>query len=201
MLMGVSGPVTEEQRSDLQRIAKSQQHLLGIINDLLNFSRLEAGRVVFDLGSVALRDITHGVVPMIAPQAHAKQLSVTTPCACDCRANADRSKVEQILLNLLSNAVKFTEAGGSIAITCGSEGDRVWLSVRDTGTGIPASAFERIFSPFVQVGRSLASPKEGAGLGLSISRELARAMGGDLTVESSEGVGSTFTLTLPQFSA
>ncbi|HXB25344.1 MAG TPA: PAS domain-containing sensor histidine kinase [Gemmatimonadaceae bacterium] len=201
MLMGVSGPVTEEQRSHLQRIAKSQQHLLGIINDLLNFSRLEAGSVVFDLGSVSLHDVTIGVVPMIAPQANAKQLSVTAPCACECLAHADRSKVEQILLNLLSNAVKFTDAGGSIVVTCGSESDRVWLSVRDTGAGIPSSAIERIFSPFVQVGRTLASPKEGAGLGLSISRELARAMGGDLTVESREGVGSTFTLTLPQFSA
>jgi PAS domain S-box-containing protein len=197
MLMGVSGPVTEEQRAHLQRIGRSQQHLLGIINDLLNFSRLEAGRVTFDLGSVALGDVTDAVVPMIGPQANAKRLSVAVNCGREWRAHADRSKVEQILLNLLSNAVKFTDAGGAIEVTCGSTDDRVWLIVRDTGIGIPAIAIERIFAPFVQVGRSLANPKEGAGLGLSISRQLARGMGGDLTVESSEGVGSIFALTLP----
>jgi hypothetical protein len=199
MLMGVSGPLTPEQQQHLERIGRSQQHLLGIINDLLNFSRLEAGHVVFDLGSIALKDITASVVPMIAPQASAKRLSVSTVCDCTRPAHADRMKVEQILLNLLSNAVKFTDEGGSIDVTCGSNASHTWLTVRDTGSGIPAEAFDRIFAPFVQVGRSLATPKEGAGLGLSISRELARGMGGDLTVQSREGVGSAFTLTLPLY--
>jgi PAS domain S-box-containing protein len=197
MLMGVSGPTTPEQRVQLERIGRSQQHLLGIINDLLNFSRLEAGRVAFDLGPVALKDVTDGVVPMIVPQANTKHLQLTTVCGCTRQAHADQSKVEQILLNLLSNAVKFTDSGGSIDVMCGSNAHHVWLTVRDTGIGIPTSALDRIFSPFMQVGRGLASPKEGAGLGLSISRELARGMGGDLTVASREGVGSTFTLTLP----
>jgi PAS domain S-box-containing protein len=197
MLLGVSGPTTPEQQAHLERIGRSQKHLLGIINDLLNFSRIEAGRVAFDLGPVALKDVTDGVVPMILPQANAKRLELTTVCDCTCQAHADRSKVEQILLNLLSNAVKFTDSGGSIEVTCGSNAHHVWLTVRDTGIGIPTSALDRIFSPFVQVGRGLANPKEGAGLGLSISRELARGMDGDLTVASREGVGSTFTLTLP----
>jgi signal transduction histidine kinase len=109
---------------------------------------------------------------------------------------ADRSKVEQILLNLLSNAVKFTEPGGSIDITVNVE-DRVRLHVRDTGIGIPAEQLERIFDPFVQIGRSLTSPHAGAGLGLAISRDLARAMQGDLEVESTEGAGAVFTLSLP----
>ena len=199
MLMGVSGPVTPEQRSHLQRIGRSQQHLLGIINDLLNFSRLEAGRVSFDLGSVDFKDVADSVVPMVVPQANAKKLSLSTSCDCTRPGYADRSKVEQILLNLLSNAVKFTDEGGSIDVTCGVNAHHAWLAVRDTGAGIPEHAIERIFAPFVQVGRGLANPKEGAGLGLSISRELARGMGGDLTVQSREGIGSTFTLTLPLY--
>jgi signal transduction histidine kinase len=113
-------------------------------------------------------------------------------------AEADRAKVEQILLNLLSNAVKFTPASGTIELTCGEEGDRAWLTVRDTGIGVPANQLEAIFTPFVQVGRSLASPKEGTGLGLSISRQLARGMDGDLVAASNAGAGTTLRLTLPR---
>src|SRR5262249_17224715 len=108
-----------------------------------------------------------------------------------------QSKVEQILLNLLSNAVKFTAAGGAIEVTCENHSENVRLMVRDTGVGIPGADLEEIFAPFVQVGRSLSSPNEGTRLGLAISRDPARGMGGDLSVVSKVGFGSTFTLTLP----
>jgi PAS domain S-box-containing protein len=198
MQLGVSGPLTEQQRKQLERIQKSQQHLLGIINDILNFSRIEAGRMEYDIGPVRIWDVIDAVVPMVIPQAQAKQLNlVVGECPKHLVAKADQAKVEQILLNLLSNAVKFTEEGGDIEVTCGKKEGVIWLHVRDTGIGIPKEQLEAIFAPFVQVGRSLTNPKEGTGLGLSISRDLARAMHGDLTVESAEGAGASFTLTLP----
>jgi len=194
----VGGPLTEQQQEHLDRIQRSQQHLLGIINDILNFSRIEAGQIAYDIHPVVAMEVIDAVVPMILPQAEAKRLQLRTGnCPSDVRMAADGSKVEQILINLLSNAVKFTADGGVIMVTCGSAEAQVWIEVRDTGIGIPADQLENIFAPFVQVGRSLASPKEGTGLGLAISRDLARALGGDLTVESREGEGAAFRLTLP----
>ena len=199
MQMELSGPITPTQREHLERIQHSQAHLLGIINDILNFSRMEAGQVVYDIAPVDMRTMVTTVVPMVKPQADSMRLRLTTgSCPEEVIALADRAKVEQILLNLLSNAVKFTNEGGDIEVACGLDRDRVFASVRDTGVGIPPDQTDKIFAPFVQVGRSLASPKEGTGLGLAISRDLARAMGGDLTVESTEGLGSTFILYLPR---
>jgi PAS domain S-box-containing protein len=197
--MGVAGPVTEQQREQLDRIQRSQQHLLRVINDILNFSRVEAGEVEYYIAPVPMRDVLDAVTPLVAPQAEAKGLNLETiACPLGLTAEADRAKVEQIVVNLLSNAVKFTAAGGAVTLFCSDSPDRVLVHVRDTGIGIPADQLERIFEPFVQIGRTLASPKEGAGLGLAISRDLARAMHGDLTVESREGAGSTFTLSLPR---
>jgi PAS domain S-box-containing protein len=199
MEMGIGGPVSDEQRTHLERIQRSQQHLLGIINDILNFSRIEAGQLQYNIGPVALQDVLDAGAAMVVPQVREKQLRVKiSACGPDLVATADRAKVEQILLNLLSNAVKFTPPGGEIELTCTSQPNHILLSVHDTGIGIPAEQLEMIFAPFMQVGRSLASPKEGTGLGLAISRDLAQAMQGDLTVESREGKGSTFTLTLPR---
>ncbi len=196
--MGLSGPVTDEQREQLERIQRSQEHLLGIINDILNFSRIEAGQVAYDIRSVKVHEVVDSVLPMVIPQARAKHLQLdAAECPRELSARADRAKVEQILLNLLSNAVKFTGDGGRIEVACSASGDTVHVSVRDTGIGIPTDQLEAVFAPFVQVGRGLATPKEGTGLGLAISRDLARAMNGDLTVESREGHGSTFTLGLP----
>jgi PAS domain S-box-containing protein len=201
MQLGLSGPLTDQQREQLERIQRSQQHLLGIINDILNFSRIEAGHITYDIGPVPMRDILSIVTPMIAPQAEAKRLQLTVHDSSAVVALADRAKVEQVLINLLSNAVKFTNEGGAINVTYGSTQSQVWLSVSDTGIGIPTDQLDSIFTPFVQVGRSLVNPTEGTGLGLSISRDLARAMHGDLTVESEEGRGSTFTLTLPSLTS
>ena len=197
LLLGVAGSVDPEKREYLDRIRRSQQHLLGIINDLLNFTRLEAGRVSFELQPMSLGEAIRQVLPMIEPQANQRGLRVSVAPGRDEFANADASKVEQILINLLSNAVKFTEPGGEITLTQFHDDRWSGVRVRDTGIGISHSKLEAVFEPFVQVGRTLNSTHEGTGLGLSISRELARAMGGDLTVESEHGAGSTFTLQLP----
>jgi PAS domain S-box-containing protein len=199
LTMGLSGPVTPEQVEQLGRIKRSQQYLLGIINDILNFSRLEAGQLTYDIAPVLVRPILDAVMQMVLPQLVAKNLHLQpVECPGDLVAWADRAKVEQILVNLVSNAMKFTSAGGSVGMTSElGAGDRVAIRVRDTGSGISAEHQRVIFEPFVQVGRSLTSASQGTGLGLAISRDLAIAMGGDLTVESTVGMGSTFTLTLP----
>ncbi|MFL5632768.1 MAG: PAS domain-containing sensor histidine kinase [Gemmatimonadaceae bacterium] len=200
--LGLRGPVTEEQRSDLERIKRSQQHLLGIINDILSFARTEAGQTVYQNSPVVIKDVLEAVCQMIEPQAKAKGLKFTVvQCPANVVAWADRAKVDQILLNLLSNAVKFTDAG-TVSLECEWQNEgRIPLRVRDTGAGISEHEVDRIFEPFVQVGRSLTQPHQGTGLGLAISRDLARGMGGDITVTSKLGEGSVFTLSLPQWKA
>ncbi|HEY4218948.1 MAG TPA: PAS domain S-box protein [Gemmatimonadaceae bacterium] len=198
--LGLRGAVTDEQRLDLQRIKRSQQHLLRIINDILNYSRIEAGRTNYSFGQVKIHEVLDAVTTMITPQAQAKQLEFTvTPCDEHVVVCADKARVEQILLNLLANAVKFTSAG-RVDVTCSVEplGD-VAITVSDTGLGIPDDQLERIFEPFVQVGRSLTHSADGTGLGLAISRDLARGMSGDIQAQSELGRGSTFTLTLPRW--
>ncbi len=198
LTMGLSGPVTAQQQEQLARIRRSQEHLLGIINDILNFSRLEAGQLTYNIGPVAIADVVESVAQMIMPQARSKGLNLDdTACRNGAVALADRSKVEQIVLNLVSNAVKFTASGGKITLACEARKNLITLTVLDTGSGIPKDKLEAIFDPFVQVGRTLTSSREGAGLGLAISRDLARGMGGDITVDSRVGVGSEFKLTLP----
>ena len=197
--LGLGGPITSEQTDYLERIRRSQQHLLRIISDLLNFSRIEAGQLRYDITQFALRDVINAVVPLVENQAKTKGVIVSADLEDQqCIAIADRAKVEQILLNLLSNAVKFTNKGGSVRVSCRAETNVARVSVTDTGMGIHSNNLEAIFEPFVQLGRSLSSAHEGTGLGLSISRDLARAMNGDLTVTSMVGAGSTFTLSLPR---
>ncbi|HSC32114.1 MAG TPA: PAS domain-containing sensor histidine kinase [Gemmatimonadaceae bacterium] len=199
LAMGLRGPLTEEQRSDVDRIRGSQLQLLGLINDLLNFSRIESGRVPFSLDDVVLSDVVRDVAERMALQVSARRLiEERVDCPDAVVARADRRRVEQILLNLLSNAVKYTAPGGRLTWSCSATGERARLTIRDTGRGIPADRLADIFEPFVQVGRGFARPDEGAGLGLAISRDLARAMGGDLMVESEPNVGSAFTLDLPR---
>jgi hypothetical protein len=197
--MGVRGPVTQDQRDDLDRIKRSQQHLLGIINDILNFSRVEAGQANYNYSTVPAGEVMRAVTQMVEPQAKAKGLRLSIhECPVDVSMWADRSKLEQILLNLLSNAVKFTESG-EVSVACDwQDSQHVAMSVTDTGVGISEDQLERVFEPFVQVGRSLTQPHEGTGLGLAISRDLARAMGGEISAASRIGSGSTFVLTLPR---
>lgn len=199
MEMGIGGSVTAEQKLHLGRILWSQQHLLGIITDILNFSKIEAGQIEYNIGPVPLLDVLATGASMVEPQARQKSIQlIIGRCAADTVAWADRLKVEQILLNLLSNALKFTPDGGQVELNAGVGATRAWLSVGDTGIGISAEDLRMVFAPFMQVGRTLASPKEGTGLGLAISRDLAHAMDGDLAAASEEGVGSLFTLTLPR---
>ena len=194
---GLRGPVNEQQLEDLRRIRTSSQHLLGIINDLLNFSRLEAGTVTYVIDDFPIGDALDEVRVMVEPLAKTKGIELVWPDAKGIRAHADIAKVEQILLNLIMNAVKFTAEQGRIVVTAHKEEDQVRLVVTDNGIGIPQDQLEAIFDPFVQVGRNLTSHHEGTGLGLAISRDLARAMDGDLTVASEVGAGSAFTLALP----
>ncbi|HVE79899.1 MAG TPA: ATP-binding protein [Gemmatimonadaceae bacterium] len=203
--MGVHGPVSEAQRDALARVARSQRHLLRLINDVLNFARVETGHVEYDLSDVPAVELARDVLPMIEPQAAAKGLTLDVRIAPSGGpvARADREKGQQILLNLLSNAVKFTAPGGRITLETGAAGApgdgaaRVLLRVRDTGRGIPPEKLEHIFEPFVQVDTRLTRSVEGVGLGLAISRDLARGMGGEVTAESVVGEGSVFTLALP----
>ena len=199
--MGLGGPVTEQQLEYLARIRGSHTHLLGIVTDLLNYSRIEAGQVRYDIVPVPVHALVDAVLPLVEPQALAKGLTVEHgPCPQGLVGRADRGKAEQVLLNLLSNAVKFTPAGGRIAVGCRAAGAGaaacVVVTVTDTGPGIPLDKQAAVFEPFVQLGRSLTSGHEGTGLGLAISRDLARAMGGDVTVESAPGRGASFTLAL-----
>ncbi len=197
LISGIGGGVTDQQQQYLTRIKSSQQHLLSIINDILNFSRIEAGQVTYDIRDVPLARVVDAVIPMIEPQAEAKGLHLVHSHCDGLHVRADRAKLEQVLLNLLSNAVKFTEPGGSITLSCEQRSAMVAIMVTDTGIGIPPEEIGSIFQPFIQVGRTLTSTQEGTGLGLAISSDLAQAMGGELTVHSAEGEGSRFTLMLP----
>jgi signal transduction histidine kinase len=208
--LGIHGPVTEAQRTALERIQRSQRHLLGLIAGVLDYSRVEAGAVTYRLADVPVAEVVAEAEALVAPQLRAKGLGYAWSGAAPGLAiRADREKLQQILLNLLGNAVKFTQAcdglPGRIEVTCAVEpddsrgrGGRVAIHVRDTGEGIAPEQLERIFEPFVQADQRLTRPHAGVGLGLAISRDLARGMGGELTAESTPGAGSTFTLVLPR---
>jgi len=194
--MGVHGPVNEGQLGALDRIDRSQRHLLRLINDVLNLSRIEAGRVDYKVEPVALEEVVSSVMPMVEPQMKARNLVIEVSLPPGLQALADREKVQQILLNLLTNAIKFTPAGKRVCVEGGRQGSVVFLRVTDAGIGIPAEMLEKIFEPFVQVDTSKSRSAEGTGLGLAISRDLAKGMGGDLTAESTVRQGSAFQLDL-----
>ena len=204
MQLGIRGPVTKEQLGDLARIQHSQQHLLGLVNEVLNYAKLESGSVTFELRDVAVRESMLAAEALVSPQAHARGLTICVgECSSHLTVRADPEKLMQVLVNLLANAVKFTDAvhagvlPARIDVWCEAEGAFGAYRVRDSGIGIPADKLASIFEPFTQVTSGLTRPHDGAGLGLAISRDLARGMGGDLTVTSQVGEGSIFTVTLP----
>ena len=196
--IGVHGTLTEAQREAIRRIQKSEKHLLRLIEGVLMYARVESGKVSYDVVDVPVADLITTAEALVAPQMQSRglRLDVST-CDEGLIVVADFDKVQQILLNLLSNAMKFTPPGGSIAVACRRAGGMAAISVTDSGVGIPAEKLDRIFEPFVQLDTRLTRTQEGVGLGLSISRDLARGMGGDLTVTSAVGEGTCFTLTLP----
>jgi signal transduction histidine kinase/CheY-like chemotaxis protein len=195
---GIYGATSQGQRQSLERIRRAQQHLLVLINDILSFAKLEAGQVNFTLKPVDVGALVAELRPLVEPQASAKglRLEIQEDASVVC-AMADRARLGQIIVNLLTNAVKFTAPAGTVAVTWAETPRGVMIQVRDTGAGIPSERLAAIFDPFMQVGTNIEATREGVGLGLAISRELARLMHGDLEVESTVGVGSTFTIRLP----
>jgi signal transduction histidine kinase len=196
--MEVHGPVTEAQQVALDRIDRSQRHLLRLINDVLNLSRIEAGHVDYRIEDVSIEEVVESVLPMVEPQIESKNLHLEMTVPVGIRACADREKVQQIVLNLLTNAIKFTSPGGMVEIESITHDNRVLLRVVDTGVGIPDDMLEKVFHPFIQVDSTRSRSAEGTGLGLAISRDLARGMKGDLSAQSKVGEGSSFQLELPR---
>ncbi len=198
--LGIRGPITDEQRADLGRMRAAQRYLLGLVSDVLNFVRVDSGHVEYRLEDLPVHAALASLEELIGPQFHARGVTYApAPCDQTLRVRADRDKLQQILVNLLGNALKFTEPGGRVSLACEGHGDTATLHVTDTGVGIPAEKLGAVFEPFVQVGAARnARSHEGVGLGLAISRNLARGMGGDLTVQSTPGRGSTFVVTLPR---
>ena len=204
---GISGPVSDTQKTQLERILASGTHLTSLVNELLDLAKIEARQMTVTRAPTQLAETAERAMMHVKPQALERQLDVQPlPRAESPVYLGDPHRVEQILTNLLSNAVKFTSPGGRIAIDWGlgvrrgvdgAVADAVWVSVNDTGIGVEAADLERIFQPFVQVESGYTRAKAGTGLGLAISRQLAKLMGGDLTAESKPGQGSRFTLWLP----
>lgn len=198
--MGLRGPVTAEQRTDLTRIRRNQQHLLSLISDILNFVRTESGRMEYDFADVAVEPTVSHVVEMLEGAMEQRNIALERlPGDASTTVWADGNRLRQILLNLLTNAVKYCPSNGG-TITLGTTMTRydVLIQVSDNGPGIPPEKLEAIFEPFVQLATGLADRQGGVGLGLAISRDLARAMSGDLTVDSTVGIGSRFTLSMPR---
>ena len=210
--LGLHGPVTSAQHEALARINRAQRHLLGLVNDVLNFASLESGHIAYDQQPVFVADVIREMLPFAEPQLAAKGLAVEVRLPelesegpnrpSPVPVWADREKLGQVFLNLLSNAAKFTPPGGVVTIELvdrsdgSAPNDVAYLRVADTGIGIPPDKLEAVFEPFVQVRTDYARDAGGTGLGLAISRDLARGMGGDLRARSIEGEGSAFTVTL-----
>ncbi|HEX7119557.1 MAG TPA: ATP-binding protein [Longimicrobiales bacterium] len=193
----VSGPVNEQQREQLERIVASAQHQLRLIDEILTYSRTEAGKEEIHVEPTDVRAVASSAAGAAGPLARRKGLEFQvhlpgTPIS----IRTDPGKLRQILLNLLLNAVKFTERG-SVTMRARLEDHGARIEVRDTGIGIPPEQQSRIFEPFVQVEAALTREKGGTGLGLAVARRLARMLGGDITVESRPGAGSTFTVRVP----
>ncbi|HET9636547.1 MAG TPA: ATP-binding protein [Gemmatimonadaceae bacterium] len=197
MLAEVQGPLTEQQADALNRVKRSQHALLVLINNVLNFVKVDAGHIEMHIVDAPASDIVRAVEPLVVPQLEARGLRYNFQCNNGARVLSDPEKTQQILLNLISNAIKFTEPGGEVTLDCDGDHRHVHFEVADTGAGIPPDKQSAIFEPFVQLDRTLSSGHEGIGLGLAISRDLARQMDGKLTVKSQPGKGSRFTLTLP----
>ncbi len=207
LALEIRGPLVDAQREDLRRIKRSGQHLLSLINDILNLAKIESGQLDLEITDVPIVTVIESVDMLVQPQFNTKGISYVLPkCDPSLTVRADREKLQQILLNVLSNACKFTDEGGVVTLECdpnvegdGPDRSMVAITVHDTGRGIAQGKLEMIFEPFVQIDRHLTgASQQGVGLGLAISRDLARSMSGDLVARSTVGEGTTFTLTIPR---
>ena len=197
LLQGLVGPLNDEQNKQLSMVRNSARHLLALINDVLDISKIEAGQLEVELESVDMRASIEKAVQTLLPMAEKKGLSLKAEIAPEVnQISGDRRRVEQVLLNLINNGVKFTETGG-VRVTCEVHADCVVTRVIDTGMGIKPEDSDTLFKPFRQIDTGLSRQHEGTGLGLSICRKLVDMMGGTITVESEWGIGSTFMFTLP----
>jgi PAS domain S-box-containing protein len=197
LLQGLAGPLNTEQAKQLRMVKDSGQHLLALINDVLDISKIEAGQIEIASAPFDLREAIQKVVQTVSPLADRKQLGLVTRVTADVyQITSDRRRVEQVLLNLLGNAVKFTERG-SITLAADCAPGSVKISVADTGAGIKPEDLEKLFQPFRQLDTGLTRQHEGTGLGLAICRRLVERLGGTISVESEPGKGSRFSFTLP----
>jgi signal transduction histidine kinase len=198
MSLGVDGSLTDKQRLSLMRIRINEQHLLSLVEDVLSFARIEAGRLPVDIRTIRVQEVVETLEATVQPDLQKKELAFSCD-ACDSRLSvrADREQLRQILLNFVANAIKFTTAQGHIRVGAERSGDLVRIWVSDTGIGIPADQIAQVFEPFFQVESGPTRRYPGIGLGLAIARDLARAMDGEVRLESSVGVGTTASLLLP----
>jgi signal transduction histidine kinase len=194
--MELAGPLTAEQRRYVGRLQAGEEQLLRIVEDMLNFVRIHEREIAYEFADTRLWSVIDDVSGAYSEGLAEKRIDFQIDCDVEIMAHADPAKLWQILMNLLSNARKFTNSGGKVILECAATDANPTIRVINTGSGIPANKLEAVFQPFVQADSTLARPAEGMGLGLSISRQLARDMGGDLTVSSVEGQGCTFELTL-----
>ena len=197
---GDRGPLNEQQRQGIDAIRSACAMQMALITDILDFAQLESGRVEVKPAPVRIAEVLDRAEALMRVQMNDAGLRFTIrECDRGEQVLADAHRLQQILLNLLTNAMKFTPDGGEVEVHCERRGDRLLIHVRDTGIGIAADDLERIFSPFVQVQhvRSLPVAPQGVGLGLAISRDLARAMNGDVTAASTQTAGAVFTIDLP----
>ena len=207
--LGISGTLSEKQRTQVDRILASARHLLGLINEILELGRADAGELFVQREARAARVTAEAALALVRPAADARGVSISMNLEGSVTYLGDEDRVRQILVNLLENGIKFTKPGGRVAVTCGlvseappdarlrASGTWAFYRIEDTGVGIAPAQISAIFEPFVQAVGGHTRPQDGSGLGLTLARRLARLMGGDLTVRSEVGKGSAFTLWLP----
>jgi PAS domain S-box-containing protein len=194
----IHGGLTSDQRHDVNRIHQAQEHLLNLVNMILDFAKIEGGPIELTMAEIPIDETLRAAESLVAPQFAKKSISYNHRGGDQHHTVfADREKLQQIVVNLLANAMKFTAPGGSVETEWSIEDETLLVKIRDTGSGIPADKIDEIFEPVVQLRAPGSMPAGGTGLGLAISRDLARAMGGDVRVASTVGVGSVFVLSLP----
>jgi signal transduction histidine kinase len=198
LLQGLAGPLNMEQQKQMGMVQTSARHLLALINDVLDISKIESGQLILAYDSFDLKPSIQKMVKIVSPLAEKKGVDLRMDISEDTKTiTTDQRRLEQVILNLINNAVKFTEKG-HVAIACRAENSHYILSVSDTGIGMQPEEIPNIFNQFHQIDTGLTRKHEGTGLGLSISKKIIDMMGGSIDVESRWGEGSVFTVRLPK---